>query len=195
MKATPTTDFDKIQSGDIATFEMVFRQHYQYLCIQAFNILKDADEAEEIVQDTFVKIWNKREELSITISMKNYLIQSIKNTCFNQIKHEQVKRSYQADFIKSNQEGEHHDQVQVDELEKQIQSAINNLPEERKKVFLLSRKQGLKYQEIARELNISVKTVENQMGKALKFMREELKDYLSIYILALIELLNNYFGQ
>ncbi len=194
MKTTPTTDFEKIQSGDIATFEGVFRKYYEYLCFQAYKILRDKDEAEEVVQETFVKIWNRREELSINTSIKNYLFQSIKNTCYNQIKHEEVKRNYQADYLQSNQESFDQDPAIAKELEQNIQKAIDSLPKERRKIFLLSRYRGLKYQEIADELNISVKTVENQMGKALKYLREELKEYLSISILLFVEFLKNLLG-
>ncbi len=193
MKANLTTEFDKIKTGDISAFEKVFKEYYEYLCIQAFTILKDKSEAEEIVQDTFVKIWNKREDISINTSLKSYLIQSIKNTCFNQIKHEQVKRNYQAEYLHTTKDGDTQDPVITGELEQNIQKAIDQLPKERKKIFLMSRHRGLKYQEIADELNISVKTVENQMGKALKYLREELKEYLSISILIFLELLKNYF--
>jgi len=191
LKTHPTNDFEKIQTGDIVVFEKIFREYYQYLCRQAYFILKDSDEAEEIVQETFVKIWNKREDISINTSIKNYLIQTIKNQCLNQIKHEQVRRNYAQDFVQTNNSSHEDQRFLADELQANIERAIDRLPTERKKIFLMSRKEGLKYQEIAQKLNISIKTVENQMGKALKHLREELKEYLSVSIIIFLEMLKN----
>jgi RNA polymerase sigma-70 factor, ECF subfamily len=191
LKLQPTSDFEKIQSGDIATFEKVFREYYEYLCFQAYKILRDRDEAEEIVQDTFVKIWNKRHDIQINLSLKGYLAQTIRNGCYNQIKYNQVRREYASMAQKEMAIAEHGELLVPDELAEKINRAIDNLPAERKKIFLMSRHDGLKYQEIADALGISVKTVESQMGKALKYLREDLKEYLVIAFLLFFEMLKD----
>ncbi len=190
MKVLTTHSFEKIQAGDISEFEKLFRDYYEYLCRQANSILKDPDEAEEIVQETFVKIWNKRQDIEIKTSVKNYLIQSIKNQCFNHIKHAQIKRNHSEEVLKESRVFEEDDSLVADELSEKIERAINKLPEERKKIFIMSRHEGLKYKEIADQLGISIKTVENQMGKALKTLREELTEYLSIAIMIFLDYLN-----
>lgn len=191
MKVLPTNDFEKIQSGDISAYEKIFKDYYSFLCRQAFKILNDADEAEEIVQEIFVRIWNKRQEISINSSLKNYLIQSVKNRCFNHIKHHAVRREYSNEYSKEQNFIDDANPLITSELDKKIEKAINRLPVERKKIFLMSRQEGLKYKEIADALGISIKTVENQMGKALKHLREELVEYLTIAIILFIETLNN----
>lgn len=169
-----------ISEGDKAAFEQVFRQHYQPLCRYAFPLIKDLDEAEEVVQHVFFNIWNKRAELQVSSSIKSYLYRAVHNDCLNRLKHEKIKSLYAEDYKKSHA-GSFHDAsktLQAKELGRHIQQALDRLPEQCGQVFRLSRFGNLKYAEIAQQLGISVKTVENHMGKALKIMREQLKDYL-----------------
>ena len=109
----------------------------------------------------------------------------VRNSCLNTLRHEKVKREHASEQLKTTVDA--HDPVSQslasDELEQRIQTAMQSLPEQCRLVFQLSRFEELKYQEIAGQLNISVKTVENHMGKALKIMREQLKDYLPLFLL------------
>lgn len=144
--------------------------------------MKDPDEAEELVQDLFFRIWQDRERLRITTSIKSYLYTAVRNRCLNALKVK--KRNGPLDL--DQQDGSHEDQRSEDELTERsarVHAAIAALPEERRKVFTMSKHEGLKYQEIADRLGISVKTVENQMGKALKTLREELVDLLPTIII------------
>lgn len=166
---------------------MIFRNWYNPLCNFAASFLSDRDEAEELVQNSFVNFWEKRSEIIIETSLKSYLYRSIRNACFNALKHEKVKREHARyaaattpvgfDSVKSN--------IISAELTDRIDAAMQKLPQQCQLVFRLSRHQDLKYSEIATELGISIKTVENHMGKALRIMREELKDYLIILIMIL----------
>ena len=164
---------------------MMFKTYYQPLCRYAHVLLSDADQAEEMVQQTFITIWEKRGGIDITTSVKAYLYRAVRNACLNEIKHRKVKEKY----IKSEQTGsdryiEPSDQSTLHlELEEKILAAIDTLPQQCRLIFQLSRFEELKYQEIADQLNLSVKTVENQMGKALKIMREQLKEYLPLITL------------
>ena len=183
----------KVKQGNAAVFEFLFREYYQSLCHFALKYVKDSHESEELVQETFVKIWNRREQISIEYSLKAYLYQSVRNACLNYLKHQQVKKQYEQTQLYVQQELRSVDIIETMELEKKISDSLEKLPSERKKVFLMNRNQGLKYREIAEKLGISIKTVENQMGKALKFLREELQEYLIFIWLFLIELLKNIF--
>ena len=166
----------------------MFKGHYQNLCSFANSFLGDIDEAEEIVQQVFYSLWTKRESIEVNSTLKSYLFKAVHNSSLNKIKQGKVRQLY-ADDYKSHANVTTHsttDVVQGKELEAIINDAIAELPEQCGVVFKMSRFGNLKYAEIADELNISVKTVENHMGKALRLMRDKLKDYLHILIWFLI---------
>lgn len=173
-----------LKAGDINAFEMLFRTYYQPLCNYAYTFVQDRDEAEEIVQNTFLNVWEKRDNLSIHTGVKPYLYAMVRNACLNVIKHEKVKQQHVAiELVAGEKSADSVTRTVVAaELETRISQAMNKLPEQCRLVFKLSRFEELKYAEIAEQLNISVKTVENQMGKALKIMRDQLRDYLPLLI-------------
>ncbi len=182
--------FEGIQQGNKHYYEIVFREYYPRLCRFAYTFLSDKDAAEDVVQEVFVTIWQKRESLTISLSLKSYLFQAVKNACFNSIKHEKVKLKSQSQLLANSVVSEENDTMVALELGIKIQEALTKLPPERKKIFLMKKNEGLKYREIADKLNISVKTVENQMGKALKFLRSELIDFLPFHLLIINEVIN-----
>lgn len=171
--------FEKIKKGDEKAFEILFHKYYGILSSFATKIIKNDVAAEEIVQDFFVKLWEKREQLFIETSLHNYLFRSIKNLCLNFIQHNKTKIRH-AQMVLSEVESNLSDSnyPEVDLFVK-IEESINSLPEKRQEIFRLSRKDGLKYHEIAQKLNISIKTVETQMSLAIKTLREKLKNYSS----------------
>jgi RNA polymerase sigma-70 factor, ECF subfamily len=175
--------FRALRDGDINAFEMYFKNLYQPLCNYANSFLYDREESEEIVQATFLTVWEKRETLNVSSSVKSYLYAMVRNACLNLIKHEKIKQKYavEASYTNEGYDGVMETVTSV-ELEDRIAKAIEQLPEQCRLVFKLSRFEELKYQEIADQLEISVKTVENHIGKALKLMREHLKDYLPLLI-------------
>jgi RNA polymerase sigma-70 factor (family 1) len=178
--------FRAIQTGDEKAFEMMFRELYQPLCRYAYSFVSNHEEAEEIVQASFIGIWEKRQTIDIDTSLKAYLYRVVRNASLNVIKHGKVKQIYleQSEFTAEKTTDATEQALITDELERKIFSAIQTLPDQCRLIFKLSRFEEMKYQEIANQLNISIKTVENQMGKALKIMREQLREYLPlIYIL------------
>jgi RNA polymerase sigma-70 factor (ECF subfamily) len=181
-----------LAEGDITAFEMLFRNFYQPLCNYAYTFLQDREDAEEIVQSTFLMVWEKRDTLAIRTSVRPYLYAMVRNACLNVLKHEKIKQRFAGEEIALADRS--HDSVShtiaSNELELRIKVALNELPEQCRMVFKLSRFEELKYAEIAEQLNISVKTVENHMGKALKIMREQLKDYLPLIMVLLTGFLN-----
>lgn len=175
----PPMDFAPIAAGDRHAFEALFRLHYRPLCAFAMGYLKDGDQAEDIVQDLFFRLWLDREKVNITTSVKAYLYASVRNRCLNAVKAGTKVRALNEEVDDQQQEEERSEDEHAERIAR-VQAAIEALPEERRKVFKLSRYEGLKYHEIATRLGISVKTVENQMGSALKTLRIELKDLMPL---------------
>lgn len=180
---------ERIKSGNASYYEEVFRKYYQSLCLFALKYVKDPDEAEEIVQEMFVRIWQKKESLAVTTSLKSYLYQAVRNACLNHLKHNNVKLEYQKRAIDATSAANAGDTLVALELEARITETLNKLPPERKKIFLMSRNEGLKYREISEKLNISIKTVENQMSKALQFLKTELMDFLVVITLIIVQVI------
>lgn len=173
--------------NDVA-FEQLFKAHYKALHAYANMLLKDIDAAEEVVQSMFLKLWEKRDLLEVQTSVKAYLYKCIYNDSLNLLKHEQVKTKYQ-DFTVHTMNTHHEaasNRVELSELQKELRLAMEALPEQCRIIFQMSRFEELKYKEIAERLGISVKTVENQMGKALKILRLKLVDFLVLILLGLV---------
>lgn len=169
-----------------AAFEQVFKAHFKNLHAYACTIVRDAAVAEGIVQNVFLKLWERSEGLNIQSSVAAYLYRAVYNESCNQLKHQKVKQSYAQHAQQSMSEAAKETaskKIALAELEQKIKTALNELPEQCRTVFQLSRFEELKYQEIADKLDISVKTVEAQMGKALKLMRIKLADYLPLITL------------
>lgn len=173
-------------AGDLNAFEMVFREYYKPLVRYGTTFLRDPDEAEDIVQQVFVSMWEKRSQQDIHTSVRALLYKAVHNACLNRIKHRKVRSAYAEELKATQSQEETSDVVQTKELDEKIRSAIATLPEQCARIFSMSRFEQLRYQEIADQLGLSVKTVENQMGKALRIIREQLKDYLPLLILFLI---------
>lgn len=174
----------------LSEFESLFRSYYQALCGYANSYLDDQAAAEETVQSLFVKLWESRDSLTIENSVKAYLYRATRNACFNQLRHLKVRDAYKShnEMERSSSTFDAADQLVGEELSEKIEISIQQLPEGRRKIFMLSRYEGLKYKEIADQLNISIKTVENQMGSALKQLKLDLAEYL---IVIAIIVLNN----
>ncbi|MDR6782510.1 RNA polymerase sigma-70 factor (ECF subfamily) [Pedobacter africanus] len=176
-----------LQQDDEA-FEHLFKTHFKALHAYAIAILRDEDTAEEVVQNMFLKFWEKRELLNIQTSVKAYLYKCVYHDSLNLLKHEKIKTKYQdfATYTMNSHNEPASSKVETTELERQIGLALNELPEQCRTIFQMSRFEELKYREIADQLGLSVKTIENQMGKALKMMRLKLADFLTLILLGLM---------
>jgi RNA polymerase sigma-70 factor (ECF subfamily) len=165
---------------DLQSFESLFRQYYAMLCSYAMRFVSDRDTAEEIVQDLFFKIWEKRDTLQVRVSIKSYLFTAIHNRCLKFIEHRNVEAKFRTTYLRRESEMDHsqNEARDAEELQRFIDSTLNSLPERCRKIFHLSRFEALRYHEIAELLSISVKTVEANMGKALKAFRRNLKCYI-----------------
>lgn len=186
MGESPDADIiAKIKQGDGQVFRELFDAYYAPLCYFANKYVGDMDMARSLVQEVFVKLWTNHDHLLIAHSVKSYLYHSVKNQTINFLKQEKgTIRS--GKFDAGLQVEPFRDVVQESELQGIIQKTISQLPEKCREIFLLSRTDELKYTEIAHKLNISVKTVEMQMGIALKRLREKLSGYQSFNLLCLL---------
>ena len=180
----------RLSKRDEAAFEQVFKTHYKNLHAYAFTMLKDQDEAEEMVQQVFFKLWERSEHLSFSGSIAAYLYRAVHNESLNFIKHQKVKAGHQMHVAYSMKNKSEQAQPKMirKELENKFREALNELPEQCRTVFQLSRFEDMKYKEIADKLDISVKTVENHMGKALKLLRTKLVDFLPLLLILLSKL-------
>ena len=172
---------------DEAAFEQMFKTHFKRLHAYAFTILRDEIQAEEMVQQVFFKLWERNENLSLIGSVSSYLYRAVHNESLNYIKHQKVRSNHQLNVAYSMKNEVEHPakKIMAGELEKKIHSALNELPEQCRTIFQMSRFDEMKYREIADKLGISIKTVESQMSKALRLLRVKLVDFL-IFILLFI---------
>jgi len=170
---------------DEKAFEDVFKTYYGSLHAYAFTLLKDEPMAEEMVQNVFFKLWDRSGTITISGSVAAYLYRAVHNECLNYLKHLKVRSEHQLHV--SHRAGHNTDsasgRLHLKELDERLRQALNDLPEQCRTIFQLSRFEELRYREIADRLGISVKTVESQMGKALKILRSKLVDFLVLILL------------
>lgn len=164
-----------LKKGDRKVFENIFNEYYTILVRLSLNILKQEEVAEEVVQDVFVKLWEKRKDISIQVSLKSYLAQSVKNKSLNYLKskegkYQQLSKIEVEDYLIIDEETQH--ELEFLEFQYLVEKSINSLPDRSQQIFKLSRFEGLSYSKIADKLDISVKAVEKQMNSSLKKMRE-----------------------
>lgn len=171
---------------DEIAFRTLFFQFFSPLCVFAHRYIDSWESCEDIVQETFFKIWKNRKNIEINTSSRNFLITSVKNSCIDFLRKLETEQNWQQKEIENNSSyytsGDIYSTI---ELEQMLTAALAKLPDNIRIVFEKNRFEGMTYAEIAAEHNISVKTVEAYMTKALKHLRVELKDYLPLIILLL----------
>jgi RNA polymerase sigma-70 factor, ECF subfamily len=188
MELNDTHFIELLAKRDESAFEKVFKDNFKKLQSYAITIVGDENVAEEMVQNVFFKLWDRSEKINIQSSIAAYLYRAVYNESCNYLKHQKVKQgflNYSKHAMSDISTEKASKKVLVTELEQRIKNALNDLPEQCRTVFQLSRFEELKYQQIADTLGISIKTVEAQMGKALRIMRVKLVDYLPLVFLFL----------
>jgi RNA polymerase sigma-70 factor (ECF subfamily) len=180
----------KLIGGDERSFERIFNMYYSSLVFYAKEYVIIEDQAREIVQETFIKLWENRQSLSPDSNIRAYLFIITRNLCLNHLNHlrvgQQFKRMKEQDVLTTELntmalQDSSSEYLIASELENEIERLIEELPDQNKKVFRMHRFDQMKYSEIAQQLNISVKAVEAHISRALKHLREHLKDYLYIF--------------
>lgn len=176
----------RIQQGDKMAFEELFKAHYSQLCSYANSFVNDLAAAQDIVQDFLFHVWEIKDQLPTHIPVRAFLFKSVHNRCLNVIKHAKIEEKYADDFRGQTHEITYEQAfAEPNELHIKLRNGIDMLPPERKKVFIMHRYDEYSYKEIAETLEISVKTVENQIGKALQFLRKHMHNEVIMCIVAL----------
>lgn len=179
------TDFTlirKLKLGDESAYETLYKLHYRVLCLYAYKFVEDSTTAENLVSDVIYNMWVKRESIEITSSLRNYLIQSVKNRCYNYLKQENRRREIAEEYYtnqidpysSSNEDDTPLSQLLLKELDLKIAKSIDNLPPTTQNIFNLSRFTNLKYAEIAGRTGLSVDSIKYHIKSALSKLREEL---------------------
>lgn len=186
MKESMIKDDDTLLSaiydGDRTAFDRLFKRYYAVLCTYACRFVS-LEDAEEIVQNLMVNIWEKRSSIRISSSLKQYLFRSVYLGSLNNISQNETKKRIEKIYYDSIIDNEYFDTYQLKELNKRITKAVSDLPESYKEVFIMHRHDNLSYKEIAEKLNISPKTVDYRIQQALKILRTQFKDYLPLVLL------------
>lgn len=167
----------QLQRGDLQSFDSVYRHYSQRLYGFAFSILKNHEDAKEIVQETFLRLWNSREKLKNDQSLKSYLFKISYNISIDLIRL-RLKNEKYVEYLKvnfSDEAGDVENLAEYNELSETIQKIVAEFPEQRQRIFRMSREEGLSHAEIADQLGITAKTVENHINLALKTIRKSLK--------------------
>lgn len=179
---------ENIQKGDEESFEFLFKKYYLPLTRFAWRHVNSKAIAEELVQEIFTIIWEKRKDLDTTGSVRSYLYKSVRNLSINHLNHQEVKNRYDRQWSskRENPEIEFHDEIREEQIRNAVATAIEELPPRSKMTYKLHRYDGLTYEEIKDVMGISVKTVESQMTRTLKILRERLSYLLPYLLIALL---------
>lgn len=177
----------RLSSGDRSAFSIIFNAYYMDLVFFAASFTHNQDTAEEIVQDTFVKLWEDHSSTQIDQSLKSYLLTTVRNKCINLYKHNKIMQTHAEKVLKRSPcfTCDTDNYLLYSELQEQLNTALERIPDEISEPFKMHRNQGLKYQDIADILGVSVRTVEVRIGRALHLLRISLKEYFMVIIILL----------
>jgi len=166
----------RIAEGESKAFQYLYTNYYKVLCVYVFNYLNNSSETENIVQNIFLSLWENRENAVTIKNVKSYLFQSAKFQCINYIKKESVRQKFddEASYLLKKMELEIDDLLISSEQQEEIEKAIDSLPEQRQKVFMMKRLEGMSYKEISQKLGISERTVETHVANAVKLLKTKL---------------------
>ncbi|REL33775.1 RNA polymerase sigma-70 factor [Rhodohalobacter sp. SW132] len=185
------------EEGDRAAFEKIFRTYYKQLTGYAFTFIRCPQHAEDIVQTVFLRIWSNKESWDPPGKVKPYLFAAIKNESLNEIRHKKIQNATEEELLELFTELKSNSTLRKDTdlvvLKDTIQKEIDCLPIHCKEIFLLNRNSGLTYREIANHLDISINTVNTQMGRALKMLRKNLSDYAPLFLTTLASIFKTLF--
>lgn len=180
---------EKLKNDDQSAFTIIFTKYYEDLVRFSFGYTRDSDASEEIIQEVFLKLWENRKALMIHSSLKSFLLKTVQNRSIDSLRHVSITHKYASIVLEHPllAENDTENYILHSELEANFKHAMDIIPAEYAEAFRMSRMETLNYQEIAQKLDISVRTVEVRISKALKLLRDELKDYL-VLVLILIKL-------
>ena len=182
------------KEGDEAAFEKIFKSDYNRMIGFCCQFIKDKDNAQSLAQEAFIKLWTNRKKIETVNGIRSFLYTSAKTDCLNYLRHQKIISNYQDKHLEIKErelnreilESYNFDQLELSELEKMINRSLSELPEKCRFVFMMSRIEGKKNSEIAQELDVSVKSVEANMTRALKILKVKLAEYLPVILAEVI---------
>lgn len=183
----------KMSLDDRDAFSYLFRKYYKDLVLFAGAYLATRQTCEDIVQDVFLRLWNNRKTILIETSLKSFLLKSVQNACLDELRHEKIIRTHEtySKTFGSSYDLNTVDYVLYSDLHNRLRNSLDELPHTYREAFEMNRFEGLTYKEIALKLDVSERTVEVRIGKALTLLRRYLKEFLSVLVIArLLNLVN-----
>jgi RNA polymerase sigma-70 factor (ECF subfamily) len=182
----------ELKRGSRDAFSFLFRKYYKDLILFGGTFLLDRNYCEDIVQNIFVRLWENRENITIEESLKSFLLKAVQNACIDELRHRQSVSEYEK-YIETFSDYDSMDTenyILYSDMHAQLDNALKRLPEACRQAFVMNRFEGLKYKEIARQLNVSERTVEVRIGKAIGLLRLYLKDFLPVVFAVLCHINN-----
>ena len=168
---------------DGVAFRYLFEHYYPSLCLFAKRFIDDRETREDIVQEVFFRLWDKRKQITVTSSAQNYLLTSVRNLCLNYLRRQEVQQPFEESLFDQPDDEEGDRLIQLRELEEQLAQALAQLPPEYRLAFELNRMEGKSLEEVAQRMGVSTRTVERYRDKAIALLQTELKEYLPLFLL------------
>ena len=168
---------------DEVAFRYLFEHYYPSLCLFAKRFIDDRETREDIVQEVFFRLWDKRTQITVTSSAHNYLLTSVRNLCLNYLRRQEVQQPFEESLFDQPDDEEGDRLIQLRELEEQLAQALAQLPPEYRLAFELNRMEGKSLEEVAQRMGVSTRTVERYRDKAIALLQTELKEYLPLFLL------------
>jgi RNA polymerase sigma-70 factor (ECF subfamily) len=178
----------RFRNGDMEAFRKIYETFCDPLYRFAYSYLKESFETEEIIQDVFLKVWEKRAEVDVQKSFKSYLYRITVNKVFNELKHRIVRQKYEQQAMRNDQYTDEtpESSIQFHELNEKLEKLLDELPAQQRTIFVMSRWKGLSNAEIAEQLNLSIRTVENQIYRATRFIKLHINDNYPVVVLLIV---------
>ncbi len=195
MKKVISLDIElisKLQKGDENAYTFLMDTYHQKLCVYANSLINDGLTAEDIVQNVFINLWKRRKKLKVKTSIESLLYKSVYNEFIDQYRKNVTILNVEQRYIEHlNLIVNDYDEEKIKKAIKMVYKVVQNLPPKCKEIFLLSKTDGLSNMEISEHLNISIKTVENQISKAFKVVRNKLNDKIGVLLFLLYDFKKN----
>ena len=167
---------------DEVAFRYLFEHYYASLCLFAKRFIDDRETREDIVQEVFFHLWERRKQISVTGSAQNYLLTSVRNLCLNYLRRQEVQQPFEDSIFDQPDDEEGDRLIQLRELEELLEQTLAKLPPEYRLAFELNRMEGKSLDEVAQRMGVSMRTVERYRDRALALLHTELKDYLPLFL-------------
>ncbi|MCI7007499.1 MAG: RNA polymerase sigma-70 factor [Parabacteroides sp.] len=167
---------------DEVAFRYLFEHYYPSLCLFAKRFIDDRETREDIVQEVFFRLWDKRKQITVMSSAQNYLLTSVRNLCLNYLRRQETQQSFEKSLFDQPEDEEGDRLIQLRELEELLAQTLALMPPEYRLAFELNRMEGKSLDEVAQQMGVSTRTVERYRDKALALLHTELKDYLPLFL-------------